>query len=343
MKQKLLFTLMVTFLISCGGKQDDEQKTQLTPVEEQTLYDRAKQLFGALPDKMPGSENDTEALIELGKKLYFETKLSVNNTQSCNTCHDITNGMAGVDNKPLSPGAIEGKIGTRNSPTVFNAGFQFAQFWDGRSPDLVEQAKGPILNPLEMAMPDEKTVEKTIAAIDEYKEMFNKAFPNVKKPITFHNIAVAIAAFERTLVSKSRFDDYVNGNRDALTVQEKKGMKSFIDNNCIMCHTGPLLGGSLYQKMGLINPYENTEDLGRYEVTKLESDKYMFKVAMLRNVALTHPYFHDGKVEKLEDAVKKMAWLNLGKELPDNEVADIVAFLNSLTDKNLENRKQAKK
>ncbi len=333
--------LFLMLLISCDSQKEEKVAEALSQVEEQTLFDRAKQIFGALPDKMPGSENDTEALIELGKKLYFETKLSVNNTQSCNTCHNITNGMAGDDNKPVSPGAIEGKIGRRNSPTVLNAGYQFVQFWDGRSPDLVDQAKGPIINPDEMAMPNEKTVEKTISAIPEYIEMFKNAFPNEKKPITYHNIAVAIAAFERTLISKSRFDDYIGGKRDALTIHEKKGMKAFIDNNCIMCHTGPLLGGSLYQKMGLLHPYENTDDLGRYEVTKIESDKYMFKVAMLRNVALTHPYFHDGKVDKLEDAVKKMAWLNLGKELSDSDVNYIIAFLNSLTDKSLENQRHA--
>jgi cytochrome c peroxidase len=286
---------------------------------------------------MPGSENDTPELIELGKKLYFETKLSVNNTMSCNTCHDINN-MAGVDGTPTSPGALPGKIGTRNTPTVFNAGFQFAQFWDGRAPDLKEQAKGPILNPVEMAMPNEKEVVKVISSIPEYQDLFKKAFPNEKNPITFDNIAHSIAAFERTLVSKSRYDQWVTGDKNALTDEEKIGLKTFIEVGCITCHTGPLFGGNLYQKMGLVKPYSNTKDLGRFDVTKQESDKFMFKVAMLRNVALTAPYFHDGAVKTLEEAVKIMADINLGKQLTDDQLKSIVAFLKALTDPKLEKK-----
>lgn len=334
MFRKLFYISFLVFvLVSCGGKKEGEAK-KLTEAEEQELLTKASSIFGVLPNKMPGSENDTPELIELGKKLYFETKLSVNNTMSCNTCHDINN-LAGVDNKPTSPGALPGKIGTRNTPTVFNAGFQFAQFWDGRSPDLKDQAKGPILNPVEMAMPNEKEVEKVISSIPEYQEMFKKAYPNDKKPITFDNIANAIAAFERTLVSKSRFDEWITGNKTALTDEEKVGLKHFIEVGCITCHTGPLFGGNIYQKMGLVKPYYNTKDLGRYEVTKQESDKFMFKVAMLRNVELTFPYFHDGSVNKLEDAVKIMADINLGKQLTDEQLRTIVAFLKSLTDPKL--------
>jgi len=256
---------------------------------------------------------------------------------SCNTCHDINN-MAGVDGKPTSPGALPGKIGTRNTPTVFNAGFQFAQFWDGRAPDLKEQAKGPILNPVEMAMPNEKEVVKVISSIPEYQDLFKKAFPNEKNPITFDNIAHSIAAFERTLVSKSRYDQWVTGDKNALTDEEKIGLKTFIEVGCITCHTGPLFGGNLYQKMGLVKPYSNTKDLGRFDVTKQESDKFMFKVSMLRNVALTAPYFHDGAVKTLEEAVKIMADINLGKQLTDDQLKSIVAFLKALTDPKLEKK-----
>lgn len=334
MYKKFFYILFFAFvLVSCGGKKEGEVK-KLTDAEEQELLTKASSIFGVLPNKMPGSENDTPELIELGKKLYFETKLSVNNTMSCNTCHDINN-LAGVDNKPVSPGAVPGKVGTRNTPTVFNAGFQFVQFWDGRSPDLKDQAKGPILNPVEMAMPNEKEVEKVISSIPEYQEMFKKAYPNDKKPITFDNIANAIAAFERTLVSKSRYDEWITGNKDALTNEEKVGLKHFIEVGCITCHTGPLFGGNIYQKMGLVKPYYNTKDLGRYEVTKQESDKFMFKVAMLRNVELTYPYFHDGSVNKLEDAIKIMADINLGKQLTDEQLKTITAFLKSLTDPKL--------
>jgi len=328
--------LISLFVLSCGGKKESGS-SKLSEAEESELLTKASSIFGALPNKMPGSENDTPELIELGKKLYFETKLSVNNTMSCNTCHDINN-MAGVDGKPTSPGALPGKIGTRNTPTVFNAGFQFAQFWDGRAPDLKEQAKGPILNPVEMAMPNEKEVVKVISSIPEYQDLFKKAFPNEKNPITFDNIAHSIAAFERTLVSKSRYDQWVTGDKNALTDEEKIGLKTFIEVGCITCHTGPLFGGNLYQKMGLVKPYPNTKDLGRFDVTKQESDKFMFKVAMLRNVALTAPYFHDGAVKTLEEAVKIMADINLGKQLTDDQLKSIVAFLKALTDPKLEKK-----
>lgn len=343
-KHLILFAF-AAFMISCGGKDDAQSDGMpaLDPKESQELYDKAKAIFGVQPAKMPGSENDTPELVELGKKLYFDTKLSVNGTQSCNTCHNIEGNVAGVDNLPVSPGAIEGKIGRRNSPTVLNAGFHFVQFWDGRSPDLIDQAKGPILNPDEMAFETEAQVEEVIGAVPEYQEMFKIAFPNAEKALTFQNIAEAIAAFERTLISRSRYDDYMDGNRGALTNTEQRGMKLFIETGCITCHTGHQFGANMYQKMGLVYPYENTEDMGRFEVTQEETAKYMFKVASLRNVALTNPYFHDGAIKDLAEAVKKMAWMNLGKELPQNEIDQIVAFLNALTDKKLESKQTALK
>jgi len=341
-KYIILSILIALFAISCN-KEANNNKTestdkQLTAQEETDLFQKAKQIFGTLPEKMPGSENDTPEIVELGKKLYFETKLSVNGTQSCNTCHDITNGKAGVDNKPQSPGAIAGKIGTRNSPTVLNAGFHFVQFWDGRSPDLVDQAKGPILNPVEMAIKSDKDAEKAIAGIPEYKEMFEKSFPNDKVKITFDNIAKAIAAFERTLISKSKYDFYMAGNSKALDNNEKMGMKLFIESGCITCHIGPLFGGSMYQKMGLIHPYNNTIDMGRFDVTKNEADKYIFKVASLRNAGLTFPYFHDGAVQDLGAAIDTMAWSNLGKKLTTDEKNLIKAFILSLNDSKLNNK-----
>ncbi|GAB1370856.1 cytochrome c peroxidase [Candidatus Kapaibacterium sp.] len=338
---KKLFTILsvsLFILVSCGGEKEDAStpESQLSPDAKTELLNRAKQIFGALPDVMPGSENDTPELVALGKTLYFDTRLSATGTQSCNTCHDVTNGIAGVDNKKVSPGAIDGKEGTRNSPTVLNSGFQFVQFWDGRSPDLKDQAKGPILNPVEMAMPSEKEVEKVIGAIPEYQDMFSKAFPGVKNAITYDNLAHAIAAFERKMVSKSRFDDYINGNPTALNDQELTGLKTFIDVGCITCHTGPLFGGKMYQKMGLIKPYSNDKDFGRFDVTKNEADKFIFKVSQLRNITLTAPYFHDGAAQSLDEAIKVMADINLGKQLTDKELSDIKAFLKALTDKDLE-------
>jgi cytochrome c peroxidase len=344
MKNLFLSVMFLSIiLIGCGSK-DTQEGSNSGPLTQQELTDltaKAKSIFGALPAKMPGSENDNAELIALGKKLFFETKLSVNGTQSCNTCHDL-NTRAGDFGSPVSPGAIAGKQGTRNSPTVLNAGFQFVQFWDGREKDLKGQAKGPILNPLEMAMPDEKSVVKAIADIPEYADMFTKAYPGVKNPLTFDNIANALAAFERTLISKSRYDFFIAGNQLILNNDEKRGLKLFIETGCITCHVGPLFGGSMFQKMGLINPYENTKDMGRFDVTKLDADKYIFKVAQLRNAALTGPYFHDGAVKTLEEAITKMAWMNLGKKLTEPDVKLIASFIKSLTD-NEKEKTMAKK
>ncbi|MCO6440341.1 MAG: c-type cytochrome [Nitrococcus mobilis] len=299
------------------------------------LRNRAKAVFDTLPKTMPGADQDTPALIELGKRLYFDKQLSINGSQSCNTCHRIDKGLGGADVRPTptSLGA-HGEPGTRNAPTVLNAGFQFAQFWDGRAPTLEAQAKGPILNPVEMAMPDESTVIKRISGNKEYFAAFKQAFPNTTNSVTYDNVAKAIAAFERTLVTHDRFDDFLNGDDRALTKQERKGLETFMASGCAACHNGPLLGGMDYQKMGVVHSYSNETDLGRYEVTGNERDKYLFKVPMLRNVAITAPYFHDGAVANLTEAVSRMAWLQLGLELPDRKVADITAFLGALTGKN---------
>ncbi|MCX7632255.1 MAG: cytochrome-c peroxidase [Turneriella sp.] len=319
MKKSIL--LAAAFALNCGPKVDYNE-----------VRNRAKAILGTIPDKMPGSEKDTPELIALGKMLYNEKRLSVNDTQSCASCHILEGKKGGVDNTKFSSGA-KGTLGGRNAPTTLNAGFHIAQFWDGRAATLSDQAKGPILNPVEMAMPSEKAVVDKISKIPEYQEAFKKAFPGVKNPITYQNIADAIAAFERTLITRDRFDDFLNGDDKALTKEEVLGLQTFLSQGCTTCHNGPLLGGNSYRKMGQANPYENTKDLGRYEVTKKEEDKYIFKVPSLRNVALTEPYFHDGGAATLNEAVAKMAYLQLGKQLSEQDVNAIVAFLKTLTDK----------
>ena len=291
----------------------------------------ARELFEPLPEKMPGSENDTEALIALGRQLYFETAISVNRTQSCNSCHRLDEKLGGVDNLPTSEGA-KGEFGERNSPTTLNAGLHIAQFWDGRAADLVEQAKGPVLNPIEMGMANEAAV---VARLEEagYGERFEGAFPEAEQALTYDNYAEAVAAFERTLITRDRFDDFLGGKLDALTSAEADGLKQFIEVGCIECHNGALLGGDVYETMGRANPYANKKDLGRFNVTKDEDDRYVFKVPSLRNISLTHPYFHDGKAAALADAVKQMAWLQLDEKLDEGQVASTVVFLGSLTDK----------
>lgn len=315
-----LLSLLLVSLANCGPSP-----------ETKDLQVKAKQIIGALPAKMPGSENDTEVLITLGKKLYFEKKLSLNETQSCNSCHNVEGKGAGVDNLPTSPGAF-GKNGDRNSPTVLNAGFHFVQFWDGRAADLKAQAKGPILNPVEMAMPSEKEVLKRLNEDAEYPALFAKAYPNEKEAVTYENLAGAIAAFERTLITSSRFDDFINGDHKAISTDEQEGFKSFISAGCTSCHSGNLLGGNSYRKIGQVNEYK-TADLGLYNVTKKTEDKYFFKVPSLRNIALTGPYFHDGQVKTLDEAVQKMAYHQLGMNLSEEETKKIVTFLGTLSDK----------
>jgi cytochrome c peroxidase len=315
--------LPITALIVIGST--------LQAADPAALREKARLFFEPLPEKMPGAEHDTPARIELGKKLYFDNRLSVNDSQSCNTCHDLNGKKAGVDNEPTSLGAL-GKRGDRNSPTTLNAGFHFAQFWDGRARDLKEQAKGPILNPVEMAMPNEAAVEKKLRGIPEYRELFARAFPGQSEPITYDNLAEAIAAFERTLITRDRFDDFLKGDNQALTAQELKGLDLFLSVGCTTCHNGPVIGGNSYQKVGLIHPYE-TPDLGRFTVTKEEGDEYKFKVPSLRNVALTAPYFHNGKETNLKDTVIKMAYIQLDRQLTSEEADAIVAWLHSLTDK----------
>lgn len=299
--------------------------------EPRALRQQAAKFVSPVPDQMPGAEQDTPARVTLGKKLFFEKRLSINNSQSCNSCHVVDRQRGGVDNQPFSPGA-KGKRGGRNSPTVLNAGFHSAQFWDGRASTLEEQAKGPILNPIEMGMPDPGVVLERLNSDAGYQRDFKRAFPGEEKPLTYDNLARAIAAFERTLVTRDRFDDFLKGRDAALSKAELRGLDLFLSAGCTTCHDGPVLGGNRFQKVGLVNPYV-TPDEGRFAVTKEEGDKFLFKVPSLRNVAITEPYFHDGSQATLEEAVRQMGWLQLGRKFSENEVKDLVAFLGSLTDK----------
>jgi cytochrome c peroxidase len=236
----------------------------------------------------------------------------------------------GVDGHPTSDGH-KGQRGTRNSPTVYNAAGHFVQFWDGRAADVEEQAKGPVTNPVEMAMPSEKVVVAVLTSMPEYVEGFKKAFPKDKSPASFNNMANAIGAFERKLMTPARWDRFLKGDPAALTNAEKAGFNAFTAAGCPTCHMGVYVGGNLYQKMGLFKPYPDQSDLGRYQVTKAEADKMVFKVPSLRNVEKTGPYFHTGKVATLEQAVAEMGEYELGKPLNQTEVQAIVTFLKTLT------------
>lgn len=267
-----------------------------------------------------------EAKIELGKMLWFDPRLSLSGKISCNSCHDLSTN--GADTKPLSIG-YAGRKGTVNSPTVFNAEKQIAQFWDGRAKTLAEQATGPITNPLEMAMTPE-LAEGVIRSIPGYRPYFEKAFGS-KNP-TFSEIAEALAAFETTLTTPNApFERYLKGDKNALTQQQIDGLKLFRRSGCIRCHSGNLLGGTSFQKVGSVRPYvTDNSSKGRMDVSGKPWDEMMFKVPTLLNVERTAPYFHDGAVKTLPDAVKKMADIQLDMNLSEKQVEEIVAFLESL-------------
>ncbi|TOH45300.1 cytochrome B6 [Vibrio parahaemolyticus] len=265
--------------------------------------------------------------IELGKTLWFEPRLSASNTISCNSCHNIAKG--GVDNLPSSIGH-KWSIGPINSPTVFNSDLNFVQFWNGRAKDLQEQAAGPIENPLEMAFTHQLAVD-TLQSIPQYREWFQQAYGSDN--ITIDNVTDAIATFEQTLrTPNSPFDLWLKGNDDALTTAQVEGYQLFKDKGCTACHSGPLAGGQMYQKMGLVKPFAtDNPDVGRKAITGSEFDKFVFKVPTLRNVELTYPYFHDGSVWDLQEAVEMMADLQLGQKLTQEESTKITEFLRSLT------------
>jgi cytochrome c peroxidase len=288
-------------------------------------------LFQPLPKVMsaPGREiSDTK--VDLGRKLYFETRLSINGKISCNTCHLLD--KYGVDSLSTSPGH-DGRRGDRNSPTVYNAALHVSQFWDGRSPDVEDQAKGPVMNPIEMGMPSAEKVEEVLKSIPGYVDAFAKAFPDEDEAITYNNYAEAVGAFERGLVTPSRWDDFLRGKENELSDAEKAGFNKFVSVGCATCHMGPALGGMMYHKLGLVVPWPNLTDEGRFKATGMEADKYKFKVPGLRNIEKTGPYLHDGSLTKLPEVVRLMARHQLGRELPDEDVAEIVTFLKVLTGK----------
>lgn len=300
----------------------------------------------ALPTQpvIPKDNPMTPDKIALGKQLFMDPRLSVDGTVSCNSCHNVMSN--GTDSRAVSVG-VHGQKGGRSAPTVWNAAFLSAQFWDGRAATLEDQAKGPILNPIEMGMPDAKTVEQRLKAIPGYQKQFAKVFGG-SEPITYDNIAKAIATYERTLITPdSVFDQYMRGDKTALSKSAQRGMKLVQSVGCTTCHSGPMFAGpttltagqGFYQKFPVFAgskydaAYSLLKDEGRATVTKKMEDKNMWRVPTWRNVVLTAPYFHDGSVKTLDEAVRVMAKTQLNKDLQDDQVRDIVAFLDSLTGK----------
>jgi cytochrome c peroxidase len=333
MKYSIILFFGITFLLTaCGGGGLNQYQDEV--VETDSIHAQAVLFFKPLPTVAePKDYQLTPELISLGKMLFHDTRLSLEGNNSCNSCHDIN--KFGVDNEPVSDGD-KGKAGDRNSPTVFNAALHAMQFWDGRAETVEEQAGMPILNPVEMNIPSEKFLEDRLSKIEEYQQMFASAFPGQEKPITFKNLTTAIAAFERTLITPSRFDHYLEGDYHALTQTEKNGLKVFIKSGCNSCHSGRLLGGNTFQKAGVYADLNKEigsvkDDKGRMEVTNNPADEYMFKVPSLRNITKTFPYFHNGSVADLKKACEIMARVQLKVELSDKELDDMLAFFESLT------------
>jgi cytochrome c peroxidase len=320
---KLLTNLLLASCLFVGSAMADE------------LRDKATEAFKPLPSTIPSVKDNpiTPEKIALGKALFFDTRMSASGVFSCNSCHNLATG--GDDNLETSIGHGWQK-GPRNAPTALNAVLNEAQFWDGRAEDLKAQAKGPVQAGVEMANTPENVLA-TLNSMPQYKDWFKAAFPGEADPVSFDNFAKAIEAFEATLLTPAPFDGYLNGDDAAMTDDQKAGMALFIDKGCAACHSGVNVGGHGYYPFGLVEKPgaevlpEN--DKGRFSVTKTADDSYVFRAAPLRNIALTAPYFHSGKVWDLKQAVAIMGTAQLGAELNEQEVNQITAFLESLTGK----------
>ena len=303
------------------------------------LLNRAQAIFKALPaDAGTPDRPLTPARVELGRALFFETRVSTDGRGSCAECHQPS--FYGTDALATSIG-IRGKDLPRNVPTVFNTALQFLQHYGGNRADVEEQAVKALVSPLAYGNADYAAAEARLRALP-YRPMFEAAFPGQSEPVTTENWGLAIGAYERTLITPAPFDRFLKGDTGALDAKAKRGLDKFMTVGCAGCHSGVTVGGQMFQKFGLTQDYWlatgsveqpllKGRDKGRFHDTKNEADAFMFKVQQLRNVAVTPPYFHDGSVAKLDDAVRVMAKLQLGRELPDADVADIVAFLESLT------------
>lgn len=333
MKRLVMAIAGIALVLGCRESAKKEAPVAAKPSEDSLML-LARNTFKILPATAENKNNAlTPGKLRLGKVLYFDTRLSKTGNNSCNSCHNLQ--TYGVDNLSTSVGDA-GMRGGRNSPTVFNAALQNMQFWDGRAADVEEQAGMPILNSVEMAIPHKGFLIDRLSSIKLYQDLFKAAFPGEKKPMTYENLQKAIGAFERTLLTPSRFDKYMAGDTGALTTEEKLGLREFAAAGCTSCHNGVDIGGGIMQKFGLVTDYRTltmsqSNDEGRKQVTNKEQDKDVFKVPALRNVAGTYPYFHDGSITNLDTAVKIMGKAQLNKDLSGNQVKRIVAFLNSLS------------
>ena len=301
---------------------------------DQALITQAKQVLGPLPAAMVSEKNPiTPEKVALGKMLFYENRIIADGTISCWKCHPFN--LYGADGLRTSV-ADSCKSVARNAPTVFNAASQIAQHWVGNRTDVEDQAKGGFVVPAAAGMPSADLVKEALGRIRGYGPLFQKAFPADKDPVNADNYGLAVGAFERTLVTPGPFDAFLTGDAAALSDAQKTGLRTFLETGCAGCHSSAYVGGQMYQKFGVVEaPWQYTKsksiDEGRYTITKNESDKYVFKVPVLRNVEMTSPYFQDGSVDSLHTAVWIMGKVQLGKNLTDQQAGDIVVFLKTLT------------
>ncbi|MFM8859006.1 MAG: cytochrome-c peroxidase [Methylocystis sp.] len=317
-------SFLALFLMSSASAQN---------VEEEKLLIAAKVAFQPIKTSTPPSDPLSVARINLGRRLFFENRISADGNISCAHCHIAEKYASDGLQKAIG---VFGKENQRNAPTIFNAALNFKQHWRGDRESLEEQAEKSLLGPASFGNLDQQSAMDKLKAIPAYKPAFAQAFPGEDDPVTSKNWGRAIAAYERTLLSPSRFDAYLAGKKNALSASEQNGLRLFIQNGCAGCHDGPGIGGANFQKFGLYEDYWKVTgvaqiDKGRADVTKNNEDLYLFKTPSLRNVARTAPYFHDGSITDLTQAVRVMSKLQLNKQISDDEAANIVAFLNSLT------------
>jgi cytochrome c peroxidase len=319
----------VAIVAGCGGHLDEPDLGPAPPSRSAqpavAINPRLLRRFKPLRELPEEADPVEVARIALGKQLFFDPRLSRTGSVACSSCHPLDRG--GADGRPTSVG-VGGKVGLRNAPTVYNAAWHVAQFWDGRAADLEAQARVPLLSPDEMAMRSPAEVVKVLESVPGYVAEFRVAFPG--EPLDFDHVVRALAAFEETLATPARWDRYLRGDHGALAKPEVEGLKLFANIGCVQCHTGELVG-SMFQRVGVVEPWPNQRDQGRFAITKRPDDQMVFKVPTLRNVAMTGPYFHDGSVASLDEAVRLMARHQLGAELPAADVTAIVAWLGALT------------
>jgi cytochrome c peroxidase len=337
MKQIKLSLIIISIIIclpSCNNSKSKEEK--LPDKQEQMILKMAQSYFTPLAEHdFKNQSPDKKKMVELGRRLFYDKILSGEQKINCASCHDIKNYGAGKE--PVSKGNKE-QPGFRNPPSIINAYLQYSQNWDAKYKNVEDQLIAMILSKTEMGMTDTLELLNRLRKDPFYIKTFTDAFPGSNPAISLQTLKQALGSFLRTLTSPSRFDDFLRGDTDALTLKEKIGLKTFMENGCVPCHSSPLVGGSMAQKFALFGYYwdftnSKNRDKGRYELTKNPADEYFFKVPQLRNVEKTSPYFHDGSVSNLEEAIRIMAMTEANRQLEEKDIENIAAFLRSLTGK----------